>query len=43
LLAEPFSGDGYDVVADGRLILYGLLNQKGANNVESLEIDTKAL
>jgi hypothetical protein len=35
LLAEPSPGGGYNVVADGQLIFYGRLNQKGADNVES--------
>jgi hypothetical protein len=42
LVTERSTLGGYDVVADGQLILYGRLNQKGADNKESLEIDNKA-
>jgi hypothetical protein len=43
LVTEPSPIGGYNVVADGQLIFYGRLNQKGADNVESLQIDNKAL
>jgi hypothetical protein len=43
LLTEPSSIGGYDVLADGQIIVYGRLTQKGADNVKSLEIDNKAL
>jgi len=43
LVTEPSPLGGYDFVADGQLILYGRLNQKGVDNKESLEIDTKAV
>jgi hypothetical protein len=43
LITEPSPVGGYNVVADGQIIAYGRLNQKGADNVPSLEIDNKAL
>jgi hypothetical protein len=43
LLSEPAPDGGYDVLAEGQVIFYGRLNQKGADNTESLEIDNKAL
>ena len=43
LVTEPSPIGGYDVVADGQIIFYGRLQQKGADNLESLQIDNKAL
>ncbi|MGA9604173.1 MAG: hypothetical protein WBQ82_08660 [Methyloceanibacter sp.] len=43
LVTEPSSIGGYNVVADGQLIIYGRLDQKGADNVKTLEIDNKAI
>ena len=43
MLSERSPDGGYNIVADGQLILYGRLNQKGADNVARLEIDNKAL
>jgi hypothetical protein len=43
LLSEPAPDGGYDILAEGQVIFYGRLNQKGADNAESLEIDNKAL
>jgi hypothetical protein len=37
------TGIGYDTLVNGQLILYGQLNQKGADNAAALEIDNKAL